>query len=128
MSTLKAISPLRKPPPVCSRCPYGRHGARERCGRFRSHRAPRYCVHATLRDEYLCYLDAAYDAAEQATRGHMLTAHGRAIGMTGGSFYRAARPARSDRYASPELRDHWRDHGKPLTFTAWVELVSEVAA
>ncbi len=54
-------------------------------------------------------LYAQHDAAEEATRGAMLSELGRARGVTTLSLFLGPE-IRARAYASPELREHWDAH------------------
>jgi hypothetical protein len=57
----------------------------------------------------------SYVQAEAATNGHMLSPAGRAAGIDPHSLFSGPR-ARAEKYASPELKEFWDQHGR-LTYT-----------
>lgn len=71
------------------------------------------------RAEYEQYLDAAYLAAEESTRGAMLNARGRRAGIDPRSLMMGAE-RRALAYASPELVEYWDDWPR-LTYAAFEE-------
>ncbi|MEV5710148.1 hypothetical protein [Actinoallomurus sp. NPDC052274] len=68
-----------------------------------------------LREEYQLYVEAAYQAAEEATRGHMLNRVGETAGVRPRELFSGPWP-RARKYASEELLAWWEDHGR-MTFT-----------
>lgn len=75
------------------------------------------------RAEYEHYLDAAYLAAEEATRGAMLNARGRRAGIDPRSLMMGTEK-RALAYASPELVEYWGDWPR-LTYSAFEEQWTE---
>jgi hypothetical protein len=73
----------------------------------------RRSVRAARGTDYRAYLDSRYNAAEAATRGNLVSAQGRRLGISGNQFF-TGQP-RSMRYASPELKDWFRANGSNLT-------------
>jgi hypothetical protein len=69
------------------------------------------------RQSYRDHIASAYVEAETFARGHMLTAEGERRGIDPISLF-SGTEARARRYASPELREWWDDHGRP-TFAEW---------
>ncbi|MCK9917227.1 MULTISPECIES: hypothetical protein [Microbacterium] len=66
------------------------------------------------RAEFDDVLYAAYDAAEEACRGALLNAEGRARNIDALSLF-MGNTARAHRYASEELREWWETHPR-VTF------------
>lgn len=111
-----AVVPIRPTVPSCPHCE-GRHGLRDSYGRFRRHGSPRTAREQRVRDDWRAYLAARQEAAEASTRGHLLTAAGWARGVRPSAWF-SGRPPRTDRDASPELREWLRVNGRPMT---WME-------
>ena len=57
-------------------------------------------------------VEYAYVSAEQATNGYMLNRKGMAAGINPRSLFTGSED-RARRYASEELLEHWRTHGRP---------------
>lgn len=80
-------------------------------------------LYRQCRREYDVYLDSAYLAAEEATRGAMVNARGRRAGIDPRSLMMGTE-ARALAYASPELVEYWEDWPR-LTYTEferqWVD-------
>jgi len=72
-----------------------------------------------VRDEFELYRMAQFEAAEHATRGNLLSAEARARGIDAWSLFIGPH-ARAQRWASEELREWWREHGR-LTFAEFEE-------
>jgi hypothetical protein len=51
-------------------------------------------------------------AGEAATRGNMVNARGRALGISERSLFTGSED-QALRYASPELKNYWQDHPRP---------------
>ncbi len=67
-----------------------------------------------IRADYELYLQAAFLAAEEATRGKLLNRRGRRAGVDAYTLFMG--PAvRAYAYASDELIEHWRTHPR-VTF------------
>lgn len=69
------------------------------------------------RQSYKDHISRAYLAAEDHARGHMLTAEGDRLGIDPVSLF-SGPESRARRYASPELKEWWDEHGRP-TFEGW---------
>lgn len=69
------------------------------------------------RADYDDTLYAQYEAAEEATRGAMLNARGRARGIDAFSLFMGPE-VRALAYASEELVEHWATHPR-VTFAAF---------
>jgi hypothetical protein len=68
----------------------------------------------TARKEYDLVLEAAYDAAEDATRGYLLNERGRRAGVSARSLFMGPE-VRARAYASEELLTWWEQHPR-VTF------------
>jgi sirohydrochlorin ferrochelatase len=66
-----------------------------------------------LREEFEVVRQAAYVVAEEETRGAMLNAWGRRLGIDPYSLFLGP-AARAYAYASAELVEHWRTHPRPV--------------
>ncbi|QDZ14771.1 hypothetical protein [Humibacter ginsenosidimutans] len=72
---------------------------------------------AEIRADYDLVLQAAYERAEEVTRGKLLNRRGRRAGIDAYSLFLG--PAvRAYAYASDELIEHWRTHPR-ITFEAF---------
>lgn len=84
-------------------------------------RRPRRGWDVAARQEWRRRAEAQYHAAEAATGGHMLSREGTAKGIDPRALWSGReRPAR--RYASPELRAWWDQHGR-ITVTQYLEQI-----
>ena len=68
--------------------------------------------------DYRAYLESRYDAAESATRGHMVNAAGRRRGISARRTWFSGRQG-STAYATDEMRDWLEANGPTLTATAY---------
>lgn len=71
------------------------------------------------RQSYRDHVEAAWLAAEDACRGHLLSKAGRTAGVDGRSLFTGPLP-RAAKYASDELVEWWAEHGR-VTFDEWRE-------
>ena len=74
------------------------------------------------REQYQLYIERQVVAAEQATRGYLLTSEGQARGIDPASLFSGPR-ARAERWASEELKRWWDANGRMTfgEFTAEIE-------
>lgn len=72
----------------------------------------------TLRRMYAEHVYLAYQAAEDATRGNVLSAAGRAKGIEPASLW-SGPAARARKYASDELKAWWEAHGGRQTWAQY---------
>jgi len=70
------------------------------------------------REQYKLYVARAYEQAEDATRGYLITNEARARGVDPESLFSGPR-ARAERWASEELKRWWDEYGR-LTFEDFV--------
>ena len=97
---------------------------RDSRGRFRRHGAPWLAAETRERREHDAYLEAAYSAAEAATRGHLVTPAGWRRGVRPRQWFGGT--ARSLRFASEELRQWFAVQGRPLSLAEWRAQAFEV--
>jgi hypothetical protein len=81
----------------------------ERREQAQERRRHRYTARKIERDELVEYY---YLRAEQATKGNMLNARGRASGINERTLFRGP-SRRAYKYASEELLNHWREVERP---------------
>jgi hypothetical protein len=74
---------------------------------------------AKTKQEWLLAAQAAYEVAEAATNGYMLSKEGQAAGIDPFDLW-AGSAAQANRYASEELLGHWETHPR-LTVSAYRE-------
>jgi hypothetical protein len=86
-----------------------RDRAAERKERRQEARRARFAADSMEREAIREY---SYVSAEAATRGHMLNRRGEALGVDPRSLFTGP-AARARKYASPELLEHWQQHGRP---------------
>lgn len=70
-----------------------------------------------VRADYELVKESAFRCAEAATSGALLNAEARARGIDAWSLFQGPE-ARAQRWASEELRDHWRTHPR-VTFAQY---------
>ena len=94
---------------------------RDAGGRAVTARRSRRGWDTAAREEWRLHAEAQYLAAEAATRGHLLSPHGTGKGIDPRSLW-AGRERAARRYASPELRAWWDQHGR-LTVTQYLDQI-----
>ncbi|WP_433355619.1 phage minor capsid protein [Microtetraspora malaysiensis] len=87
----------------------------ERRALLESERRPGEDIDQTVRRVYARWLDQVYDQAEQATKGSMLNAEAKKVGVTERSLL-SGPASRARKYASEELLRFWADNPR-LTLT-----------
>lgn len=70
-----------------------------------------------VREDYELLKESAYQRADQATGGNLLNAEAKRRGIDSWSLFQGPQ-SRADRWASEELRDHWRTHPR-VTFAQY---------
>jgi hypothetical protein len=74
------------------------------------------------REEYRAHIYEQYLDAEHETNGYMLNAAGKAAGIDPHSLFTGP-PARAAKYASPELKSFWLNHGR-TSYAMWKAMSS----
>jgi hypothetical protein len=78
-------------------------------------------LHKRIRAEFEEHRTAAYEAADEACRGHLLNDRGRRAGIDAWDLF-IGNEARARAYASEELLEHWVTHPR-VTIAAYEQQV-----